>query len=136
MPTSAILLLDLLNEPILVADTDKHAVINQFFRDLEAAQNNDGTITQTNSDTFLSITSAATHPAFGRNYFFDITGSPSQDFEVIVPEIDRFFSMRNSTNQTGNIRTGSSTGTSVSLAAGEIAVMQSDGTNIILIARK
>jgi hypothetical protein len=112
---------------------DKSTPANQLARDFEAAGNQFATITQTDNDTFLDTVDDSVHPAFCRNFFFDITGSPSQTFEVIVPEFARLFAMRNSTSQVGNIRTGSSAGTSVSLNVNEIALIQSTGTDLIAL---
>ena len=71
-----------------------------------------------------------TQAEFAEGFFHDLGGSPSSPFAFGVPTVDRFFGVRNSTSQTCTIYVQGQSGAGVSVSAGAVALLRSDGVNI------
>ncbi len=74
---------------------------------------------------------------FNANYRFVLTGSPSADFLVTIPEKQRVFSIQNDTSKVATIENvASPTGTTVEIQPNSGAIVHTDGNDITIEGRE
>ena len=73
---------------------------------------------------------------FNANYRFVLTGSPSADFFVTLPQNQRAFSIQNDTSKVATVETANTAGNSVEVQPYSGAVMQTDGSDVIVEGRE
>lgn len=114
---------DNLNIPaVSTSQTQKEATINDGINALDKAMNGVLPITITTHRTLTAT-------EFTRNVMFNLSGSPAADFNLVVPETNRLFAVRNQTAKVCTVKYAASG--SLTLAAGVSALVHSDGTDLV-----
>jgi hypothetical protein len=107
----------------------KYVTANEAFNQIDKAFNSGATVGSLVGDAYID------EVTFTNAFFFtleDATTSPNLTgaFEVIVPELPRFFAIYNSTGFEATIRSGVTAGATVTVDQQQIRYIYSDGTDL------
>lgn len=109
---------------VTTSQNQKELTLNDAINALDEAGNGSLAITITTDRTL-------TDAEFVGNALFKLTGTPASDFNLVIPESQRMFAVRNITGKNCTVKYAASG--SLVLADGDDALIHSDGTSIVML---